>query len=135
MIILAQEFDLVIKALAERYPEHFVQLVRGIHVEKVKRAEKEAVAVKRESDILFSITEDGYEYLMAIEAQTKVDRQIPLRLLEYTAMQHREFKKPVYPVVLNLTGRPQAESYSFDCLDLAVVSFNYRVINLTELSG
>lgn len=59
VIILAQEFDLVIKALVERYPEHFVQLVRGIHVEKVKRIEKEAVAVKRESDILLSVTEDG----------------------------------------------------------------------------
>lgn len=72
---------------------------------------------------------------MAIEAQTRADRQMPLRLLEYTSMQHREFEKPVYPVVLNLTGRPQVESYSFDCLDLTVMSFNYLVINLAEMSG
>lgn len=44
-------------------------------------------------------------------------------------------KKPVYQVVLNLTGRPQAKSYCIDCLDLTAVSFNYRVINLAELPG
>ncbi|WP_369691329.1 hypothetical protein [Desulfolucanica intricata] len=42
---------------------------------------------------------------MAIEMQVRPDRKMPLRLLEYTAMQHREFMKPVYPVVVNLTGR------------------------------
>ncbi|SHJ86470.1 hypothetical protein SAMN02745219_03520 [Desulfofundulus thermosubterraneus DSM 16057] len=60
---------------------------------------------------------------------------MPRRLLEYTAMQHREFKKPVYPVVLNLTGRLQEERYSFDCLDLTVVTFNFRTINLADLPG
>ena len=130
---MAQEFDLVIKALAERYPAHFVQLVRGFPVEKVERAEKEAVALKRESDIIFSVTENGYEYLMAIEAQTRVDREMPRRLLEYTALQHREFKKPVYPVVLNLTGRPQEDTYGFDCLGFTVVTFHYRVVNLEDL--
>ncbi|KFI34422.1 hypothetical protein HY00_02225 [Peptococcaceae bacterium SCADC1_2_3] len=132
---MAQEFDLVIKALAERYPAHFVQLVRGIPVEKVERAEKEAVALKRESDILFSVKENGYEYLMVLESQTRVDREMPRRLLEYTAMQHREFKKPVYPVVLNLTGRPQEDTYGFDCLELTVITFNYRVVNLVDLPG
>ncbi|MGB9826749.1 MAG: hypothetical protein ACPLRU_08750 [Desulfofundulus sp.] len=37
---MAREFDLVIKALAERYPAHLVQLVRGVPVEKVERVEK-----------------------------------------------------------------------------------------------
>ena len=132
---MAQEFDLVMKALAERYPAHFVQLVRGIPVEKVERAEKEAVALKRESDILFNVTENGYEYLMVLESQTRVDREMPRRLLEYTTMQHREFKKPVYPVVLNLTGRPQEDTYGFDCLELTVITFNYRVVNLVDLPG
>lgn len=52
---MAREFDLVIKALAERYPAHLVQLVRGMAVEKVERMEKEAVAVERESDILLKL--------------------------------------------------------------------------------
>ncbi|MQL53232.1 hypothetical protein GFC01_13380 [Desulfofundulus thermobenzoicus] len=132
---MAQEFDLVIKALVERYPTHFVQLVRGIPVDKVDRLEKETVAVKRDSDILFRISENGYEYIMILEAQTRIDREMPRRLLEYTAMQHREYNKPVYPVVLNLTGRPQEDSYGFDCLDLTVVSFSYRLINLADLPG
>jgi len=134
---MAQEFDLVIKALAEQYPTDFVKLVRDkdISAEKVYRVEKEAVVVKRESDILYQITEDGYEYLMALEIQTHPDVNISRRLLEYTAMQHREFKKPVYPVVVNLTGRPQMDNYSFECLELTVVDFNYRLINLADLSG
>jgi len=53
-----------------------------------------------------------------------------LRLLEYTAMQHREFGKPVYPVVINLTGRKRQETtYGFACLDLTVVTFSYRLVN------
>ncbi|HHW43521.1 MAG TPA: Rpn family recombination-promoting nuclease/putative transposase, partial [Desulfotomaculum sp.] len=130
-----QEFDLVIKALAERYPAHFVQLVRGIPVDNVERLEKEAVALKRESDMAFKISENGYEYIMILEAQTRIDRDMPRRLLEYTAMQHREYKKPVYPVVLNLTDRLQEDGYGFDCLDLTVVAFNYRLINLADLPG
>ncbi|SFR12306.1 hypothetical protein [Desulfoscipio geothermicus] len=58
---------------------------------------------------------------------------MPKRLLEYTAMQHCEFKKPVYPVVINFTRRTQRESYSFECLDLTVIAFNYRQINLADL--
>ncbi len=58
------------------------------------------------------------------------------RLLEYTAMHHRRHEKPVYPVVINLTGRGrQAEQYTMDCLDLTVVDFNYRLINLEDITG
>lgn len=78
---MAREFDLVIKALAERYPAHLVQLVRGMPVEKVERMEKEAVAVERESDILLKVMENGYEYLMLLEVQTKAEREMPRRLL------------------------------------------------------
>jgi len=134
---MAQEFDLVIKALAEQYPADFVKLVRekDIPAEKVCRVEKEVVAVKRESDILYQITEEGYDYLMALEIQTHPDINISRRLLEYTVMQHRKFNKPVYPVVVNLTGRPQVDNYSFECLELKVVDFSYRLINLADLSG
>lgn len=85
-VVVAQEYDLVLKALAERFPAHFVELVRGIPVQEVRRAEKEAVATKRESDILFQVKEDGYEYLMAVEMQIRPDHEMPRRLLEYTAM-------------------------------------------------
>ncbi len=44
---MAREFDLVIKALAERYPAHLVELVRGKPVAGVERVEKEAVAANR----------------------------------------------------------------------------------------
>lgn len=96
---------------------------------------KDVVAVKRESDILYQVKENGYQYLMAIEMQTYPDSNMPSRILEYTAMQHRAFKKPVYPVVINLTGSPQQDIYSFECLDLTVVNFSYKLINLSDLPG
>ncbi|MBE3588819.1 MAG: hypothetical protein IMW93_09790 [Thermoanaerobacteraceae bacterium] len=37
--------------------------------------------------------------------------------------------------MLNLTGRPQTDTYSFDCLDLTVIAFSYRLINLVDLPG
>ena len=44
MVVVAQEYDLVLKALAERYPDHIVELVRGVPVQDVRYIEKEAVA-------------------------------------------------------------------------------------------
>jgi hypothetical protein len=36
-------------------------------------------------DILLKVMENGYEYLMLLEVQTKAEREMPRRLLEYTA--------------------------------------------------
>ena len=133
---LAQEFDLVMKALAERYPAEFVGFVRGVPVSSVVREEKEAVAVRRDNDVLFRVDEEGYSYLVAMEIQTEPDKNMPRRLLEYMAMQHREFGLPVYPVVLNLTGKVRGEAvYGFDCLELSVLSFRYRQMNLADMAG
>lgn len=131
------EYDHLIKAITQRYTQHIAALVRGMEVtvEHIVEQDKEAVSVQRMSDALFKVTEDGYEYLMLVEFQTRPDREMPLRIIEYTAIHHRRYKKPVYPVVVNLTGRGTEERYSLDCLDLTVIDFNYRQINLRELSG
>jgi len=132
------EYDLIIKALAERYMGHIASFVRGIEVavEQIQVTDKEAVAVQRTSDALVKIQEDGYEYLMLVEFQARPDRKMAERLLEYTAMHHRRHEKPVYPVVINLTGKGrQAEQYKMDCLELTVVDFNYRMINLEDITG
>lgn len=132
------EYDLIIKALADRYMSHIAALVRGVEVqaERIEHADKEAVAVKRTSDVLVKINEDGYEYIMLVEFQARPDRKMAHRLLEYTAMHHRRYEKPVYPVVINLTGRGQQDSqYTFDCVDITVVNFNYRQINLQDMPG
>ncbi|AGL03678.1 Rpn family recombination-promoting nuclease/putative transposase [Desulfoscipio gibsoniae] len=132
------EYDLILKALAEQYPEHFVTIVRGpgAEVEKIERLEKEAVATQRTLDILLKVTESGYEYVLLIEIQTRPDKTMPLRLLEYTAMHHRTHKKPVYPVLINLTGQGyREECYTYECLDITVINFNYRQFNLSEMNG
>jgi len=132
------EYDLIIKALAERYMSHIVSFVRGIDVavEQIRATDKEAVAVQRTSDVLVKVCEDDYEYLMLVEFQARPDRKMAKRLLEYTAMHHRRHEKPVYPVVINLTGKGrQAERYIMDCLELTVVDFNYRLINLEDITG
>jgi len=56
--------------------------------------------------------------------------------IRYMAMHHRRHEKPVYPVVINLTGGGrQDERYIFECLDLTVVDFSYCLINLEEIAG
>ena len=92
--------------------------------------------MRRTSDVLIKVCEDGYEYLMLVEFQTRPDRKMGRRLLEYTAMHHRRHGKPVYPVVINLTGGSrQDEQYIMECIDLTVVDFNYRQINPRDVVG
>lgn len=131
------EYDHLIKAITQRYTQHIAALIRGMEVtvERVVEQDKEAISLQRMSDALFKVTEDGYEYLMLVEFQTRPEREMPLRMLEYTAIHHRRYGKPVYPVVVNLTGRGIKERYSFDCLDLKVMDFKYRQINLREVNG
>jgi len=132
------EYDLIVKALAERYMSQIASFIRGVEVavEHIEDRDKEAVAVQRTSDALVKIREGGYEYLMLVEFQARPDRKMARRLLEYTAMHHRRHEKPVYPVVINLTGGGrQDERYIFECLDLTVVDFNYRLINLEDIAG
>ena len=51
-------------------------------------------------------------------------------------MQHREFKLPVYPVVINLTGHQRQDTYILGCLDQpAAIVFRYRIINLVVTPG
>ncbi len=132
------EYDLIIKALAERYMDKIASFIRGVEVvvEQLEKRDKEAVAVQRTSDLLVKVREDGYEYLMLVEFQARPDRKMAGRLLEYTAMHHRRYEKPVYPVIINLTGGGRREErYIMDCLDLTVVDFNYLRINLEEVAG
>lgn len=132
------EYDLIIKALAERYMAQIASFVRGVavSVEQVEAKDKEAVAVQRTSDVLVKVREDGYEYLMLVEFQARPDRKMAGRLLEYTAMHHRRHEIPIYPVVINLTGGGrQDEQYIMECLDLTVVDFNYRRLNLEDITG
>jgi len=132
------EYDLIIKALAERYMDKIASFIRGVPVavEQIEDRDKEAVAVQRTSDALVKVREDSCEYLMLVEFQARPDRKIARRLLEYTAMHHCRHEKPVYPVIINLTGGSlQDGQYIFECLDLTVVNFNYRQINLQDIAG
>jgi predicted transposase YdaD len=132
------EYDLIIKALAGRYMDKIASFIRGVEVavEQLEDKDKEALAVQRTSDVLVKVQEDGYEYLMLVEFQARPDRKMAGRLLEYTAIHHRRYEKPVYPVIINLTGGSRREErYIMDCLDLTVIDFNYILINLEEVAG
>lgn len=116
--------------------DQIASFVRGVDVtvEQVEDKDKEAVAVQRTSDALVKVREENYEYLMLVEFQARPDRKMARRLLEYTAMHHRRHEKPVYPVVINLTGGGRRDDrYIIECLDLTEVDFNYRMINLEDV--
>ncbi len=133
------EYDLIIKALAGRYGQQIAAFVRDIEVsvESIQDADKEAVAVQRSSDVLYRIRENGYEYIMLVEFQARPDKDMPKRLLEYMVMHHRQHQRPIYPVVINLTGSDRLRDgrYTVDCLELTVLEFNYRQLNLQDMPG
>ena len=123
------EYDLIIKALADSYMEQIASFVRGVEVavEQIEDKDKEAIAVQRASDKLVKVCENGYEYLMLVEFQTRPDRKMARRLLEYTTMHHCRYEKPVYLVVINLTGGRGEERYIVTRMCFYGTMFSYQV--------
>ncbi len=54
---------------------------------------------------------------------------MPRWLLEKAAMHYCRYEKPVYSVVINLTGGKEEERCIMDCVDMTVIDFSYRPIN------
>ena len=123
------EYDLIIKVLADSYMEQIASFVRGVEVavEQIEDKDKEAIAVQRASDKLVKVCENGYEYLMLVEFQTRPDRKMARRLLEYTTMHHCRYEKPVYLVVINLTGGRGEERYIVTRMCFYGIIFSYQV--------
>ncbi|MEW6698056.1 MAG: hypothetical protein ACOY35_02215 [Bacillota bacterium] len=84
---------------------------------------------------MLRVKEDGQEYIISVEIQTHKDREMNMRMLEYSALLHRKYKLPVYPVLINLTGRSSKSSYSWHCGGIKVIDFCYHNIDMNRLNA
>ncbi|MEW6697220.1 MAG: hypothetical protein AB1341_07730, partial [Bacillota bacterium] len=92
------DFDPISKLLLENYGGDIIQLIRGYRLEyrKEQLLDKDTTVLRRQSDVVLRVKEDGQEYIISVEIQTHKDREMNMRMLEYSALLHRKYKLPVY---------------------------------------
>jgi hypothetical protein len=76
-------------------------------------------------------------FLVHVETQARSESAFPARMFRYFARLHERHGLPVYPIVLFSHEAPTKEepsAYAVDFPDLAVLRFNYRVVQLNRLN-
>jgi predicted transposase YdaD len=98
---VAQKWDDTTKRLIKSHPQDFVSwMVQGAtFVEYVSGELKNWTLT---TDMLMSVLVQGQEMLLHLEIQSKEDRTMAQRLLEYNVLATREHKRPVFSCVLYL---------------------------------
>lgn len=72
-----------------------------------------------------------------IHVEARPEPRFPVRMFRYFARLHERHGLPVYPIVLFSHAAPLREepsAYAVDFPDLAVLRFNYRVVQLNRLN-
>lgn len=131
------DFDPISKMLVENYGSDIIQLIRGHKLEYRKEhlLDKDITVLRRQSDVVLRVKEDDQEYIICIEIQTRKDPGMAMRMLEYVSLLHRKYGLPVYPVLINLTGRTSKSSYGWGCVGLTVIALHYHCIDLARLDA
>ena len=83
-------------------------------------------------------TQEYGEFLVLNEMQLRYNTEMPRRMRTYAALAEEKYKKPVYPVLINiLQSRTTTEivnCYESEFLNLRAYQ-DYRVINLWEVEA
>ncbi|MCD6507921.1 hypothetical protein J7M22_15040, partial [Candidatus Poribacteria bacterium] len=110
-----------------------VQLLFGIkpdHVSLIERLPQESVSLRRSDFPLMVETEDE-RFILLLEFQTRWEREIPLRLLEYMARLKMEYEIRIVPaVMLFMPSRVAREEYEDEH-----VRFRFRLLRMWEMDG
>ena len=100
---MAQEYDLALKSLVDRFPEAFAKLVLGEAVVKLELLDKELPASKKSVDYLCKITIERERFILHIEFQSSYDARMPERMFQYAGRITEKYPGlPIYSVVLYL---------------------------------
>ncbi len=94
---------------------------------------------KRAADLVAQVKFRGKPafFLLHIEAQGQQQDHFGQRMFRYFAKLHDKYKLPVYPIALLTFDSPrqeQPETYQVAFPDMEVLRFNYRVVQLNNLS-
>ncbi|GGA51388.1 Rpn family recombination-promoting nuclease/putative transposase [Okeania sp. KiyG1] len=135
-----KKVDISSKRIIGIAPSRWVEWVSGIANVTVKEiASSDFQWLSREGDVLVSVsTPEHGEFMVLNEIQLRYDTEMPRRMRAYAALAEEKYKKPVYPVLVNiLQPSPKTKivnSYKSEFLDVRAYQ-NYRVINLWEVEA
>ena len=126
-------YDVASKVTVEIARYSIVQLLFGIkpdHVSLIERLPQESVSLRRSDFPLMVETEDE-RFILLLEFQTRWEREIPLRLLEYMARLKMEYDIRVVPaVMLFMPSRVASDEYENEH-----VRFRFRLLRMWEMDG
>ena len=137
-----QDYDITLKFLADKFPEHFVNLIFDGFEGEVRPLDKELPANKRESDYLVKVKDkcagcEDSKFILHIEFQSSHDADMPRRMMSYYARIVDKYRLSVYPVVVYMnqgnSGLDITDTYVNSMYDEVIMRFKYRVLKVWEM--
>jgi hypothetical protein len=94
---------------------------------------------KKEIDLLAQVRYQQQEayFLIHVENQSYSQSEFAKRMFKYFARLHEKYDLPIYPVVIfsfDEPKRPEPQNYRVSFSDLNVLDFNFKAIQLNQLS-
>ncbi|NET11697.1 MAG: Rpn family recombination-promoting nuclease/putative transposase [Okeania sp. SIO1H6] len=137
---MTKKVDISSKRIIGISPSRWVEWVTeitNVTVEEIISSDFQWVS--REGDVLLSVSSQEHgEFLVLNEMQLRYNTEMPRRMRAYAALAEEKYKKPVYPVLINIlqpsTPTEIVNCYESEFLDVRAYQ-NYRVINLWEVEA
>src|SRR5258707_874996 len=128
-----QEYDTTLKSLfGEEANKIISMLLPGTKLTREKNVELDRSTLK--ADLVYNVLHKGRPAILNLELQTKAEKYMHLRLLQYHALLHEKYKKPVFTVVLypfKVRIPPtQISPYQEKCGDTVLLTLQYANIKL-----
>ena len=137
-----KSYDISLKFLSDKFPEHFVSLIFGEFEGDVMLLDKKLPYTEHDSDYIVKI-EDRHadckddKFILHIEFQSRRDSNMPRRMMSYYARIVDKYRLPVYPVVIYLNsddfGPNTPDTYVNSIYNEQIMKFKYRVLKVWEI--
>ena len=127
-------YDIAAKILMEKCREQILRRLLGLSVSEsslLQELPQETVSVKRSDFAVMVTDESGARRLVLLEIQTRWDRQLPLRLLDYRSRHLLKYDVEAISCILLL--RPSGEALTR--YEDSEVTYAYRLIRLYEMDA
>ncbi|NEQ41639.1 MAG: Rpn family recombination-promoting nuclease/putative transposase [Okeania sp. SIO3I5] len=135
-----KKVDISSKRLIGISPSRWVEWVSEIPNVSVKEIiSSDFQWLSREGDVLMRVSSQEHgEFLVLNEIQLRYDSEMLTRMNAYAALAREKYKKPVYPVLINIL-QPSETTEIVNCYESEFLNLkgyqDYRVINLWEVEA
>jgi predicted transposase YdaD len=132
-------YDQAFKYLSETDPRALLAMLGALDADApatVTRLPKELIVSAVIADEIFLVEADGDRWIVHIEAQTRYDPTLPVRLAQYAIRLHLAYDLPVRTFLLLLTKRGVPEPVPTEGVievERLRLTFGYDVVKLWEL--